>query len=98
MAEWDDLPSRAHTLLDRLRARHSLMEVDIYLLPVNVGTAHWFLLSADVDEGQCVVRVHDPSGLEGAESRFAAGKGFSALIWRFRHPGVDVIPTLTHDV
>ena len=65
---------------------------------MNVDAVHWFLLSATVRAELCVVHIHEPYGTEKAESRTAAARGFSALIWRFLHPDVDVPPALDHDI
>ena len=94
----EELPPEARTFLQRLQERHAPADVDVFLLPVNVDTVHWFLLSATVSEELCVVHIHEPYGTERAESWSAAARGFSALIWRFLHPGVDVFPALDHDV
>ena len=56
-------------LLQHLHEHRALADVDIFLLPVNADGIHWFLLSADVRGGQCVVRVHEPYGTDAAESR-----------------------------
>ena len=73
MIKLERLPPEARTLLQRLRERHAPADLDVFLLPVNADGIHWFLLSADVREGQCVVRVHEPYGTDAAESRFEAG-------------------------
>ena len=93
-----ELPPEARTCLERLERRHEPADIDVFLLPVNVDAVHWFLLSATVSAELCVVHIHEPYGTERAESRTAAARGFSALIWRFLHPGVDVTPALDHDV
>ena len=93
-----ELPPEARTCLERLEGRHEPADIDVFLLPVNVDAVHWFLLSATVRAELCVVHIHEPYGTEKAESRTAAARGFSALIWRFLHPDVDVPPALDHDI
>ena len=94
----EELPPEARTFLQCLRGHHAPADVDVFLLPVNVDTVHWFLLSANISEELCVVHIHELYGTERAESQSAAARGFSVLIWHFLHPGVDMVPTLDHDV
>ena len=58
------LPDWGQSQVQSLLAKVGDSVVDLFLVPVNVGNQHWYLLAGDVRGGRVQVRVHDsgPTG------------------------------------
>ena len=65
------LSSQALHILNSLRGHHDPADIDVFVLPVNAGGGHWYLLAVDVRGGDYVVRIHDPYGADTAATRGA---------------------------
>ena len=75
----------AQTFLEQLCA-YNLAGIDVFILPVHTGSNHWYLLSADMHGGDCVVQIHEPCSVASAELHRAAGVGFHTLLRYYLQP------------
>ena len=85
------LSSEARKFLGQLHA-YDPAGIDVFILPVHAGGNHWYLLSADVRGGDCVVRIHEPYGAASAELHRAAGVGFRTLLRYYLRPDATSPP------
>ena len=63
------------------------MVVDLFLVPVNVGNQHWFLLAAHVCDGKVRVHVHDSKPVDPktdtGRKRRREARGFAKILQKF---------------